>query len=370
MKKLLFSLSCLCSCLVAGAQTEFRHVSFDEAKAAAKAESKLLFIDFYTEWCGPCKRMANEIFPQKPVGDYLNPKFVCVKINAEKGEGVELANKYKITAYPTFIVADATGKEMGKFEGGRDIDGLRTEIERIIDPSKSPDVVRSRYDSGERTPDVVLNYAALVFEEASNIRAKNAYEIAQKKAEKVVQDYFSNLSEADRLKKENLFVYRKYSSTPDTPSARFMTDNIDRFPADMKADIDTIVKDLFQNTMASRLGGHLPFNKADYEAEKAAIKRLRLNADKWYDQPLRFLDEYAKGDLSRFIDFCSSNITKLDKRLQTTMMLGMSDLIQTDDQAVRQKAARFIRSQLADMDARNIMFVAYTLMDLEGDTGH
>ena len=54
----------------------------------------------------------------------------------------------------------------------------------------------------------------------------------------------------DLLKKENIFVYRKYSSTPETPSARFMTDNIDRFPADMKADIDTIVKDLFQKTIS------------------------------------------------------------------------------------------------------------------------
>lgn len=240
----------LCLCLVAGAQTNFRHVSSSEAKAAAKAEQKLLFLDFYTDWCGPCKMMANEVFPQKPVGDYLNPKFVCVKINAEKGEGVELAKKYKIKAYPSFIIADNEGKEKGRFAGFRDIDGLRTEIERITDPSKSPEVVKSRYESGDRTPDLVLNYAELVYDEARNMRTKNSYEIAKKKAEDVVQDDFSNLSDADRLKKENIFVYRKYSSTPETPSARFMTDNIDRFPADMKADIDTIVKDLFQKTIS------------------------------------------------------------------------------------------------------------------------
>ena len=64
MKKILFSMICLLLGLTAQAQTNFRELSFDQAVAAAKSEGKQVFVDVMTSWCGPCKLMAREVFPQ------------------------------------------------------------------------------------------------------------------------------------------------------------------------------------------------------------------------------------------------------------------------------------------------------------------
>lgn len=103
MKKIILFLSVSLFALSLVAQTNFRDITYKEALAAAKAEKKLVFIDFYTSWCGPCKMMMKNIFPLKEVGNYLNSKFVCIKIDAEKGEGPELAKRYQVKAYPTFV---------------------------------------------------------------------------------------------------------------------------------------------------------------------------------------------------------------------------------------------------------------------------
>lgn len=76
------------------AQTKFRDLSWQEAVKVAKREHKLVFVDFYTDWCGPCKVMAQEVFPQKQVGDFFNAKFVCLKLDAEK-EGRDLARRFR-----------------------------------------------------------------------------------------------------------------------------------------------------------------------------------------------------------------------------------------------------------------------------------
>ena len=62
----------------------FRDLTFNEALAQAKAEKKMVFMDCYTSWCGPCKNMTNNVFPQKAAGDYFNPRFVCVNMTWKK----------------------------------------------------------------------------------------------------------------------------------------------------------------------------------------------------------------------------------------------------------------------------------------------
>ena len=89
MKKISLTLCMTLAGLAASAQTNFREISFDEGLKAAKAENKLLFVDCYTSWCGPCKMMANTVFPDSTLGAWMNSKFVCMKIDMEKGEGPE-----------------------------------------------------------------------------------------------------------------------------------------------------------------------------------------------------------------------------------------------------------------------------------------
>ena len=71
-----------------------------EAVAKAKAENKLIFIDFYTQWCGPCMNMAQTVFSLPTVGYYYNQTFINLKIDAEEGEGITLAKKYGVRSYP------------------------------------------------------------------------------------------------------------------------------------------------------------------------------------------------------------------------------------------------------------------------------
>lgn len=110
----------------------FEHVSLEEALSQAQKENKLVFIDFYTDWCAPCKMMANGIFKETVVGDEYNKNYINIKVNAEK-EGVQAAKKYGVNAYPTLMFVNKDGDVMYKKVGTTDLDGvLRMSKEALI----------------------------------------------------------------------------------------------------------------------------------------------------------------------------------------------------------------------------------------------
>ncbi len=87
----------------------------------------------------------------------MNENFVCVKYDMEKGEGVELKKRYEVSAYPTFLVIDADGTMVHRFVGYRTANDLLSELD--YDPSSAWGAIQTRYDSGERDKEFLLQYS-------------------------------------------------------------------------------------------------------------------------------------------------------------------------------------------------------------------
>ena len=88
-----------------------------DAIARAQAEGKLVFVDFYTTWCLPCKLMDEDVFTDRELGRYMNERFVSLKVNAEEGNGVNLASLYNVQAYPTLVFLDTNGRVVVQKQG-------------------------------------------------------------------------------------------------------------------------------------------------------------------------------------------------------------------------------------------------------------
>jgi len=87
----------------------FQEIDLEAAKQIAQKENKLIFIDMYTTWCGPCKLMKKKTFTDEKLGEIFNKNFVNLAVDAEK-EGKELAKKFKIVNYPSFLFLDKNGE--------------------------------------------------------------------------------------------------------------------------------------------------------------------------------------------------------------------------------------------------------------------
>ena len=93
-----------------GQGIQFIEADWNKALAEAKKQNKLIFLDAYASWCGPCKLLKKNTFPDKEAGEYFNKNFINVAIDMEKGDGPVLSEKYSVNAYPTLIITDANGK--------------------------------------------------------------------------------------------------------------------------------------------------------------------------------------------------------------------------------------------------------------------
>lgn len=117
MKRIIFVFIILFLADSSYAQIDFMKGTLSDAFQKSKTEKKLLMVDVFTDWCKWCVELENKVYSQKDVYEFANSNQVNFKIDAEKGEGLEFAKKYKVNAYPTVLFLDAEGNEVDRILG-------------------------------------------------------------------------------------------------------------------------------------------------------------------------------------------------------------------------------------------------------------
>lgn len=172
MKKLIVMIIGMITGSAYGQGINFENLpGWKEILIKAKNEKKAIFVDAFTTWCGPCKQMDQQVFPQKEVGDFFNANFISFKLQMDqtaKDDAIVKARyadaklfeqTYKITSYPCYLFFDAEGKLIHKAGGG----GLKpTDFIEIgkeaLDPGKQLLSYKRKYLAGDRDSEFLKTY--------------------------------------------------------------------------------------------------------------------------------------------------------------------------------------------------------------------
>ena len=151
----------------------FEGLKWQEALDKAKAEGKLIFVDAYTDWCGPCKQMDKTTFPDPDLGNFNNQNFINIKVNVEKGEGLDFGKKYKVTALPTLFYINGDGEVVHKSAGLRSPVDMVLIGKEAIHPYANLKYFEDNYTSRKHEPEFLKTFVILL----KNLRIEGGVEM-------------------------------------------------------------------------------------------------------------------------------------------------------------------------------------------------
>lgn len=195
MKKIVSMLAVASSVFIYGQAQDFHkdgiafeNLPYKELLAKAKKENKLVFIDAYASWCGPCKQMAKNIFTRPAVKDFYDKNFVNAAFDMEKGEGREIAQKFGVRSYPTYLFINGDGELVSQSMGYMEENlFLKVGQDANLPENKNGSLI-ARFEKGEKDPDFLLNMMKMY--------SQTNYELAKKASER----YFTNKKPSEYTK--------------------------------------------------------------------------------------------------------------------------------------------------------------------------
>lgn len=282
----------------------FVEKSFEDLLAQARAEDKVIFIDAYTTWCGPCKMMAKNVFPAPSVGTVYNERFINAKFDMEKGEGPGLAQRYSVMAYPTYLFIDGNGEMVHKGLGYIPVQQF-LELADAAAGSNNLGALNKRYEAGERSADFMKTYAGVLTDV-----------MEEKKAAVVADEYLASLDNWNDPDVLDLLI-----NNPGEPGGQRMKYLLENSETAMDAvgqsNFMMMIQQVFLSTTAKRLGlRSFPETKDMVETYKAFGGDLQERLEKHYvmikAERMRDNETYLPAAVDYFSAYGSDNATELN----------------------------------------------------------
>ncbi len=241
-----------------GKGIKFETTTWNEILAKASSEQKLIFLDAFADWCGPCKWMAKNVFTNDTVAQFFNENFINAKIDMEKGEGVQIAQKYGVRAYPTFLYINGNGELIHRTCGScppQDFLGLAKDA---LNPEKQLATIKKNYEANPGNVEVAKKYFALL-------------ENACMRANDDIAKYFATLKEEDLITSDNWEMIQLYQNDSDSREFKYLVKNRKKY-AEMYSDekVDEKINSVFEGSLRDYLRLN---NLKEYEALKTKIKK-------------------------------------------------------------------------------------------------
>lgn len=276
---------------------QFQDIPFKDLVAKAKKEKKLVFIDAYASWCGPCKMMEKNVFVTKSVGDFFNKNFVNARIDMEKGEGREVAAKFAVRSYPTYLFLNGEGELVSQNYGYMEESMFLLMAQDINSPNNAKGSLKERFAKGEKDPEFLVNIIKL--------NSTSDFEFAKKASER----YFENKKKTEALTKDEIgYLLYFLKSTEDPNYKTFVarkSDIISFLPEQSYSDFDHQL--ILSKVVAQSIDEKNKKINEDYfmkTAEPLVGKeeaQIKLNQTKlaYYEQTANFT-EYEKTALEYY----------------------------------------------------------------------
>jgi len=314
---------------------------FSDALELAKKSEKNIFFDAYTTWCGPCKFMSKNVFTVNRVADFVNEDFVSIKVDMEKGEGIELTKKYKISAYPTFLLLDYNGNELHRIVGGSQPDDFIKKIQQGLGDNSLSNM-EQRYIKGENEPSFVLEYIeGLLF----------AYK--QKEAKQVTKKYLEGLSDTEKITLENWFLYEnKRLTTYGSERFDFLLANREQFCKIVGSEkVENKLSVLFSSAIYRYLGGSREYDSEKFKSIKSQIEKVNLKSKDELFLQLNLAKLRGKKNFDAFIKLVGQHISTITPHTRQTIVYIMGFIAEeggTKEQCL--KAAKVLKDGYQETD--------------------